>query len=134
MADKGKTTENLAPQKVKMKFSEHKYLNDMNTPHFYAGEVYEVEGAETIQRWLKRGGVIVSGELKTPKPEGTPSTVVQQKPTEPVVVAPETKPEEDQGIDQVDLDEEDEDLDDDVEVEETKPVHNKGKGKGKGKK
>lgn len=68
-------TQSLSPGKVKMKFSEHKYYNDLNEPIFRAGEVYELEGAEWIQRWLKRGGVIVEGNLEMPSAEPNPSTV-----------------------------------------------------------
>lgn len=49
--------------KVKMKFSEEKFYNDQTKPMFEAGKVYELEGFDWIQRWLKRGGEIVE-ELK----------------------------------------------------------------------
>jgi hypothetical protein len=52
---------------VKMKFSEHKYYNDLNKPMFMAGEVYVLEGVEWISRWLKRGGEIVQGDLVMPE-------------------------------------------------------------------
>ena len=58
-----KVTEDFAPTKVKMKFSEHKFYTDLNTPMFLAGKVYDVEGADWIQRWVKRGGEIVEGEF-----------------------------------------------------------------------
>lgn len=55
-----------AEQEVKMKFSENKFYNDLKTPIYNKGEVYTVKGADMIQRWLKRGGEIVSGELEYP--------------------------------------------------------------------
>jgi hypothetical protein len=64
-------------KKVKMRFATHQYYNDLKNPIFYAGEVYELEGADWIQRWLKRGGEIVDGEMPTPKPEEqNPSVIV----------------------------------------------------------
>lgn len=75
------TTENLAPEKVKMKFSEHKYYNDLDKPLFEAGKVYELEGAGWIQRWLKRGGEIVEGSFALPAAdEPNPSTIVPPGP------------------------------------------------------
>ncbi len=49
----------MFPKKVKMKFSEFKYYNDLSVPMFEPGKVYEIEGEAWIQRWLKRGGEIV---------------------------------------------------------------------------
>jgi len=75
--EKSESSESI--QKVKMKFSEHKYYNDLNNPIFDAGKVYELEGAAWIQRWLKRGGEIVEGVLPTAKAdELNPSTLVDQ--------------------------------------------------------
>ena len=71
-----KVTENLEPNKVKMVFSEHKFYNDLNTPIFEAGKVYELEGAGWIQRWLKRGGNIVEGDFSLPEVEINPSALV----------------------------------------------------------
>jgi len=48
---------------VKMKFSSTQFYRDPDVPIFNAGEVYEVKGAEWINRWLKRGGEIVEGAL-----------------------------------------------------------------------
>lgn len=80
MGPRGTTvTETLAPTKVKMKFSKHQYYNDLNTPLFYQGEVYELEGADWIQRWIKRGGEIVSGKAPVAVPEpANPSILVDQ--------------------------------------------------------
>lgn len=47
------------PTKVKMIFTENKFYNDLKNPIFEANKVYELEGADWIQRWLKRGGAIV---------------------------------------------------------------------------
>lgn len=52
----------LKEGEVLMKFSEHKYYTDQDTPIFYAGKTYKLEGAAWIERWLKRGGTIVEGE------------------------------------------------------------------------
>lgn len=66
-------------QKVKMKFSEDKFYNDLNKPMFLAGEIYELEGAGWIQRWLKRGGEIVEGEMPLPpQDEPNPSEIVDK--------------------------------------------------------
>ena len=45
--------------KVFMRFQQHQYFNDLNTPLFEAGKIYELVGAAWIQRWMKRGGEIV---------------------------------------------------------------------------
>lgn len=71
--------ETLAPNKVKMRFKEHKYYNDLHTPMFEQGKVYELEGAEWIQRWLKRGGEIVEGELSFPEAVSDKSELVQSE-------------------------------------------------------
>lgn len=96
-----KTTESLAPTKVKMKFATHQYYNDLDKPIFESGKVYELEGADWIQRWLKRGGVIVSGELPLPVPEPVnPSKIVGQggeQTGDSDPVTGETGPEADQG-------------------------------------
>lgn len=73
--------------KVKMSFTEHKYYNDLNNPLYLAGEVYEIED-NMVERWLKRGGKIVSGEIKLAKQdEPNPSKIVQAdvKPLEQIV-------------------------------------------------
>lgn len=64
-------------QVVKMKFYEDKFYNDPAKAHFEKGKVYEVKGADQIQRWLKRGGVIVEGQLEVPEQEVNPSVVVE---------------------------------------------------------
>lgn len=74
-----KITENHTPGKVKMRFKEHKYYNDLDKPHFEAGKVYELEGAGWIQRWLKRGGEIVEGGISYPTPIVNTSDVVDKK-------------------------------------------------------
>lgn len=72
-----RTTEDLAPGKVKMKFKEDKFYTDRDKPIFEAGKVYELEGADWIQRWLKRGGEIVHDARPAPAPAPVdPSTVV----------------------------------------------------------
>lgn len=109
-----------APTKVKMKFTENKFYNDMNKPMFHAGEVYEMEGVEWIQRWLRRGGIIVEGKLPETPAVPDPSSVVLAGEKTPVITKPTPVVE-----DSTD-DEEPE------EEEETKPAP-KGKGKGKSK-
>lgn len=49
-------------RKVKMIFSESKFYNDLANPIFGPGKVYELEGDDWIQRWIKRGGTIVESE------------------------------------------------------------------------
>jgi hypothetical protein len=74
-----KVQESLAPDVVKMRFTEHKYYNDLDKPIFEAGKIYELSGADWIQRWLRRGGEIVEGQLSFPIPdEPNPSTIVPQ--------------------------------------------------------
>lgn len=51
------------PEEVLMRFSENKFYNDLSKPEFEAGKVYRLKGADWIQRWLKRGGEIVTEEL-----------------------------------------------------------------------
>lgn len=51
-------------EKVCMTFSEPKFYTDLSKPIFEAGKVYELEGADWIQRWIKRGGVIVEKDSK----------------------------------------------------------------------
>ena len=74
-----KAPEAAKPQSVKMKFSEHKYYNDLNVPMFEAGKVYVLEGADWIQRWIKRGGQIVEGELEFPEVIPNPSVIVSDE-------------------------------------------------------
>lgn len=66
-----------AKQKVVMVFKEDKFYNDLSVPHFKAGEKYVIEGADQIQRWLKRGGDIVEGELKINNPAPDESKIVE---------------------------------------------------------
>ena len=49
-----------APKKVLMRFEENKFYNDMDNPEFEAGKVYTLEGENWINRWLKRGGIIMT--------------------------------------------------------------------------
>jgi hypothetical protein len=58
--------EDQAKKTVKMRFSENKYYNDLDNPIFLKGQVYEIVGADMINRWLKRGGEIVEGETEEP--------------------------------------------------------------------
>ena len=63
-------------QSVKMKFSEDKFYNDPNVPMFQAGKVYDMEGGDWIQRWLKRGGEIVYGEMPLPPSDISSPSIV----------------------------------------------------------
>lgn len=65
-----------AQQAVKMKFNEDKFYSDLTVPHFEKGKVYEIKGADQIQRWLKRGGEIVQGGLDIPPQEINNSAIV----------------------------------------------------------
>ena len=83
-------------QVVKMKFSEDKFYSDPTKVHFEKGKVYEIVGADQIQRWVKRGGEIVSGELSAPEAVDNPSVVHQNKHNElnphvPVVEEPKAE-------------------------------------------
>lgn len=71
-----KITETLEPNKVVMVFKEHKYYNDLDTPIFEAGKPHTLEGADWIQRWLKRGGEIIEGQFVLPSGKTSPSKVV----------------------------------------------------------
>lgn len=78
---------------VKMVFKEDKYYNDLNEPKYRAGIVYDIIGSDQIQRWLKRGGEIVEGQLEFPLPDPVnPSTVVEPKTSEPTPAAPDQEP------------------------------------------
>ncbi len=57
-----------AVEKAKMLFTEDKFYNDLSNPIFEAGKVYELEGADWIQRWIKRGGAIVDKNTNEPMP------------------------------------------------------------------
>jgi len=70
-------------EKVLMRFKEDKFYNDLNTPIFKSGEVYEMEGSSWIQRWVKRGGEIVEGTIPMP----------EQKPADPSFLVGQEKPE-----------------------------------------
>ena len=61
-AAKAHEENDLPKNKVMMVFSENKFYNDLNNPHFLKGKEYEIEGAGSINRWLKRGGKIVAGK------------------------------------------------------------------------
>jgi len=66
-------------QKAKMIFSEEKFYNDMSVPYFEKNKIYEVVGADQIQRWVKRGGKIVEGGLEMAEAdESNPSEIVGQ--------------------------------------------------------
>jgi len=54
--------------KVKMIFTEAKFYNDSENPIFEPNKVYELEGADWIQRWVKRGGAIVDEKTNKPVP------------------------------------------------------------------
>ena len=84
-------------QVVKMRFKEDKFYKDQDVAHFEKGKVYEVKGADQIQRWLKRGGEIVEGQLEIPLVEVNPSVVVSPVEAEKPVV--DEVDSEDYGID-----------------------------------
>lgn len=71
---------------VKMKFTKEMFYNDMTKPEFEPNKIYTLKGAGWIQRWLKRGGIIVEGEFTMP--EVTPEQIeaakaVVSSPSEP---------------------------------------------------
>ena len=59
--EREKIAEEGKSKKVLMRFGEDMFYNDQTKPYFEKGKVYEVKGADQIERWLKRGGVIVEG-------------------------------------------------------------------------
>ena len=61
---------------VEMKFPEDMYYNDLSRPIYRAGEVYTIVGLDMVQRWLKRGGIIVEGEFSPKNAEENPSSIV----------------------------------------------------------
>lgn len=66
-----------AGQVVKMRFSEDKFYNDLSVAHFEKGKIYDIHGADQIQRWVKRGGEIVQGSIEVSKPDvANPSSIV----------------------------------------------------------
>lgn len=66
-------------QSVKMKFKEDKFYNDLNVPLYEKDKVYEIKGADMIQRWVRRGGEIVEGELEFPEAKVNVSEVSENK-------------------------------------------------------
>lgn len=63
---------------VKMIFSEPKYYNDQDHPIFEANKVYELQGADWIERWIKRGGRVIEDDneedLQVAEQKSGPST------------------------------------------------------------
>lgn len=76
-----------AQVKAKMRFTEDKYYSDPNVVHFEKGKVYEVCGQDMINRWLKRGGEIVTEEML--KQEAKPKTVETKVETKVEVKKPD---------------------------------------------
>lgn len=84
-----------AKQKVLMRFKEHKYYNDLNNPIFDAGKVYELSGAAWIERWIKRGGEIVTEEQLAAEGQKKLANVESSEmPTESLVSLDQPKTEE----------------------------------------
>lgn len=48
--------------KVKMRFHKDMFYTDQENALYHAGEIYEIE-AKMVDRWLKRGGEIVTDEM-----------------------------------------------------------------------
>lgn len=111
MSKQEKQNSDKPKPKVRMRFKENKFYNDLTKPHFLAGKIYTVEGQDMIDRWLKRGGEIVEDESpkalansledKTqdpPAPENTEpqtsSSLDQNPPGETAPKAPVATPEE----------------------------------------
>ncbi len=72
----------------KMKFNRPMYLTDRNIPLYMPGKVYDVPG-KMVERWLKRGGVIVKDEVK--KVEVKKDTVWHTPPAKSVEAPSEKK-------------------------------------------
>lgn len=83
-------------QVVQMTFSEDKFYKDQDVAHFEKGKTYTIRGGDQIQRWLKRGGKIVKGELTVPAVEDNSSTLSKNPNSEsnPYTPADESKKEE----------------------------------------
>lgn len=63
---------------VKMVFGENKFYHDMYNPLYLAGKVYDIE-SHMVDRWLRRGGIIVD-EVSNHKAENKePIEPVQEK-------------------------------------------------------
>lgn len=52
--------------KTKMIFTEDKFYNDLNKPLYLANTEYEIE-PQMVDRWLRRGGKIVTNETQVPE-------------------------------------------------------------------
>lgn len=78
-----------ASPKVKMKFSRSMFYNDPQVPLYEANTVYEIE-PNMVDRWLKRGGVVVTDEEVVQAPV---------KAEEPVVPDEEVSEDEDESND-----------------------------------
>jgi hypothetical protein len=80
----------LSKDSVVMVFNDFKYYSDPNTPLYEPGKQYTIDGADMIQRWLKRGGKIVSGEIKIEEPVVNLSSIIEPEIKEPEAeIAPE---------------------------------------------
>ena len=78
-SDNQNSEKSLQSNVVKMRFKEAKFYNDLSKPLYLPGEVYQIEGADMIQRWLKRGGEIVEGKLEQPPHVVNESKIVDNK-------------------------------------------------------
>lgn len=109
--EKAQAREKADQQSVVMKFKDNKFYNDQEKPLYEAGKEYRIQGADMIQRWLKRGGEIVGGELEMPDQTADPSHLVPHPLSSGVdSVAPHEETSEDV--------QEDEDLGEDEETPE----------------
>lgn len=65
--------------KVKMRFPRDMYYNDLNNPIYRKGEIYEIE-PQMVERWVKRGGEIVTGAKVEPKRPTPPAPGPSKEP------------------------------------------------------
>ncbi len=109
-----------AKSSQKMRFGEDKFYTDPNTPLYLKDEIYDVPG-NMVDRWLKRGGVIVTDEVILPKPAPAPAPVEPPKAEPPPVIEPPKVEEKDEDILGAG-DEEKEPLEPPVKKADTKPA------------
>ena len=81
-----KKDESTLPQKgektVKMRFSKDMFYNDTTIPLYVKGKIYDVP-VRMQDRWIKRGGQILTAEEAAPKPAPTKPVEPPKAPVDP---------------------------------------------------
>jgi len=95
----------VAGDKVLMRFKEHKFYTDLNKPHFEAGKVYELEGRDWINRWIKRGGELVDSApsevvalSSVPEPSPGPDSNILEEVLDPAAFEEKQEEQDDFGL------------------------------------